>query len=177
MVAPPRASSSARLMIAARCSGVRPRHRAHDPERADPLRMSHGERGRDHAAEREADERRPVDRLRVEQRGEIGHVVVEGVRSWRLPRLCVAAKVVAEQGELVPEGRDDAVPRLKMGAHPVKQRDVTASPLDGAIDRHAVARRDHRVGAGVDVKCGITSRPKSVSDRIAMSRGRPKLAP
>ena len=89
----------------------------------------------------------------------------------------MAAKVVAEQGALVPEGKDDAVPRLKVRAHSVKQRDVTALSLDGVVNRDAIARADHRVGVEGALKCGITSRPKSMSDRIAMSWGRPKLAP
>ena len=32
-------------------------------------------------------------------------------------------------------------------------------------------------GVSIAVKCGITSRPKSSSDRIATSCGNPKLAP
>src|SRR5512137_207174 len=129
--------------------------------------MSHRERRCDHPAEREADECRPVDRLGVEQCDEIGDIVVEVVRPRRLARLPVAAQVVTEQRELVAQRTNDAVPGLKVRANPVKQRDMTAASLHLEVDRDAVARCDHRVGAGPALKCGITWRPKSSSDRIA----------
>ncbi len=82
----------------------------------------------DHAADRQPDDDRVRDPVRIEQRGEIADMIVDGVGRRRRIGQPVAAQVVAQDAKVVGEWATTLVPDPQVGAERIHEHERARPP-------------------------------------------------
>ena len=109
------------------------RDRAQDRQPVDPVRIAQRERLRDQAAEREAREVALADAARVPDAAHIGGEIVERAVG-DASGMAVAAQVEPHHGEMRLQPRRDLVPGLQVRADAVHQRHMRAPAGNDVVD-------------------------------------------